>query len=155
LKAEPPASPGVPAARGGPVVPSGGWDVAALLAWFEPHGRRHLPWREEPTPYRVIVSEFMLQQTQVERVLPIFERFVAAFPSFGALAGNRWKFQTKVRAVHDAAHVRIERGDALIERESEDGAGGVRPDSRKCEERRFFPRQFAPEAIAHGKRELV
>jgi A/G-specific adenine glycosylase len=87
LRAEPPAPLGAPAARGGPVVPSGGWDVAALLAWFEPHGRRHLPWREEPTPYRVIVSEFMLQQTQVERVLPIFERFVAAFPSFEALAG--------------------------------------------------------------------
>ncbi len=59
---------------------------AALLTWFEVHGRARLPWRIERTPYRVTVSEFMLQQTQVERVLPAFERFVARFASFEALA---------------------------------------------------------------------
>ena len=42
---------------------------------------------EEPTPYRVLVSEFMLQQTQVDRVIPAFERFVAQFPDFAVLAG--------------------------------------------------------------------
>jgi A/G-specific adenine glycosylase len=57
-----------------------------ILAWYAKSGRRHLPWRAEPTPYRVVVSEFMLQQTQVERVIPLFERFVANFPDFAALA---------------------------------------------------------------------
>jgi len=58
----------------------------ALIAWFERHGRSSLPWRTDRAPYRIAVSEFMLQQTQVDRVVPIFERFVAAWPSFAALA---------------------------------------------------------------------
>ncbi len=57
-----------------------------LLEWFARSGRAHLPWRTRRTPYRVVVSEFMLQQTQVERVVPIFEAFVERWPSFGALA---------------------------------------------------------------------
>ena len=57
----------------------------ALLAWYRER-RRRLPWREEPSPYRTVVSEFMLQQTQVATVLPYFERWMAAFPGFGALA---------------------------------------------------------------------
>ncbi len=57
-----------------------------LLGWFERHGRAALPWRTDRTPYRVLVSEFMLQQTQVERVVPAFEAFVARWPSFAALA---------------------------------------------------------------------
>ena len=51
-----------------------------LLLWFEAHGRRDLPWQANPTPYRVWVSEVMLQQTQVETVKPYFERFIARFP---------------------------------------------------------------------------
>ena len=58
----------------------------ALLAWFAERGRSALPWRTERTPYRTVVSEFMLQQTQVDRVVPMFERFVATWPSFEALA---------------------------------------------------------------------
>jgi A/G-specific adenine glycosylase len=58
----------------------------ALLDWYAQRGRHELPWRREPTPYRVLVSEFMLQQTQVERVSPIFEAFLARFPDFTALA---------------------------------------------------------------------
>jgi A/G-specific adenine glycosylase len=57
-----------------------------LLAWFTRHGRRTLPWRTDRAPYRIAVSEFMLQQTQVDRVIPIFERFVATWPTFAALA---------------------------------------------------------------------
>jgi len=57
----------------------------ALLAWYEPR-RRAYPWRRKPTPYRVLVSEVMLQQTQAARVVPAFERFVATFPSVRALA---------------------------------------------------------------------
>jgi len=57
-----------------------------VLAWYDRHGRRDLPWQREPTPYRVWVSEIMLQQTQVATVIPYFERFMAAFPDVCALA---------------------------------------------------------------------
>lgn len=60
--------------------------AATLLAWFDVHGRRDLPWQAEPTPYRVWVSEVMLQQTQVETVRPYYARFVARFPDVAALA---------------------------------------------------------------------
>ncbi len=57
-----------------------------LLPWFDAHGRHDLPWQSDPTPYRVWVSEVMLQQTQVETVKPYFERFMARFPDVAALA---------------------------------------------------------------------
>jgi A/G-specific adenine glycosylase len=57
-----------------------------LLEWFAVHGRKHLPWQENPTPYRVWISEVMLQQTQVTAVIPYFQRFVARFPDLAALA---------------------------------------------------------------------
>ncbi|MDB6084442.1 MAG: A/G-specific adenine glycosylase [Gammaproteobacteria bacterium] len=60
--------------------------TAALLQWFDVHGRKHLPWQQNPTPYRVWVSEVMLQQTQVATVIPYFERFMARFPTVEALA---------------------------------------------------------------------
>jgi len=56
-----------------------------LLAWFREHGR-DLPWRQDAEPYRVWVSEIMLQQTQVERVCDYFRRFLEAFPTVTALA---------------------------------------------------------------------
>jgi len=59
----------------------------ALLDWFHRHGRKHLPWQRELTPYRVWVSEIMLQQTQVATVIPYYERFMERFPSVAALAG--------------------------------------------------------------------
>lgn len=58
----------------------------ALLAWYDNQGRKHLPWREDLSPYRVWVSEIMLQQTQVATVIPYFERFMARFPTIHALA---------------------------------------------------------------------
>jgi A/G-specific adenine glycosylase len=57
-----------------------------LVGWFDRHGRKSLPWQEKPTPYRVWVSEVMLQQTQVATVIPYFERFMARFPTPQALA---------------------------------------------------------------------
>lgn len=57
-----------------------------LLAWFDVHGRKNLPWQQNPSPYRVWVSEVMLQQTQVATAIPYFERFTARFPSVAALA---------------------------------------------------------------------
>lgn len=56
-----------------------------LLRWYDANARR-LPWRTEPTPYRVWVSEIMLQQTRVETVLPYFARFLDALPDIPALA---------------------------------------------------------------------
>jgi A/G-specific adenine glycosylase len=57
-----------------------------LLEWAARSGRHDLPWQLERTPYRVWVSEIMLQQTQVATVIPYFERFLARFPDAGALA---------------------------------------------------------------------
>jgi A/G-specific adenine glycosylase len=58
----------------------------ALLAWFDHAGRKHLPWQQDRTPYRVWISEIMLQQTQVATVIPYYERFMQRFPSVEALA---------------------------------------------------------------------
>ena len=57
-----------------------------LLAWFDEHGRKTLPWQQDRTPYRVWVSEIMLQQTQVATVIPYYERFMARFPKVADLA---------------------------------------------------------------------
>ena len=56
-----------------------------VLDWFDACGRKQLPWKENPTPYRVWVSEIMLQQTRVEAVKPYFERFTTALPDAKAL----------------------------------------------------------------------
>ena len=56
-----------------------------LLNWFQTNARI-LPWRQQPSLYKTIVSEFMLQQTQVKTVLPFFNRWIKQFPTFEALA---------------------------------------------------------------------
>ncbi|HEX7370171.1 MAG TPA: A/G-specific adenine glycosylase [Rhodanobacteraceae bacterium] len=57
-----------------------------LLDWYDQHGRHDLPWQHPRTPYRVWVSEVMLQQTQVATVIPYFERFIATLPDVASLA---------------------------------------------------------------------
>lgn len=57
-----------------------------LLAWYDRHGRKALPWHRDRSPYRVWLSEIMLQQTQVATVVPYFERFTQRFPTVEALA---------------------------------------------------------------------
>ena len=57
-----------------------------VLSWFDLHGRTNLPWQLDINPYRVWVSEIMLQQTQVTTVIPYFERFMKSFPDVEALA---------------------------------------------------------------------
>jgi A/G-specific adenine glycosylase len=57
-----------------------------LLEWFGRCGRKSLPWQADPTPYRVWVSEVMLQQTQVATVIPYYQRFMARFPGVRILA---------------------------------------------------------------------
>lgn len=58
----------------------------SVLTWFDKHGRKHLPWQQNITPYRVWLSEIMLQQTQVATVIPYFERFTQKFPTVQSLA---------------------------------------------------------------------
>jgi A/G-specific adenine glycosylase len=57
-----------------------------LLRWYEHHGRKDLPWKRSRDPYRVWVSEIMLQQTQVSTVIPYYERFLKRFPDLRSLA---------------------------------------------------------------------
>jgi len=59
---------------------------ALLLAWYAREGRATLPWRHTRDPYAVLVSEMMLQQTQVERALPKYQAFLARFPTLAVLA---------------------------------------------------------------------
>jgi A/G-specific adenine glycosylase len=57
-----------------------------VLTWFDQHGRKDLPWQEDINPYRVWVSEIMLQQTQVKTVIPYYRRFMQQFPTVEDLA---------------------------------------------------------------------
>jgi len=59
---------------------------AAVLNWFDQHGRKDLPWQQQITPYRVWVSEIMLQQTQVATVIPYYQNFMCRFPRLEDLA---------------------------------------------------------------------
>lgn len=89
--------------------------VRRLLAWWDAHGRKDLPWQRCRTPYRVWVSEIMLQQTQAVVVAAYFERFVARFPDMCTLAGadldevlHLWSglgYYARVRNLHRAAGV--------------------------------------------------
>lgn len=56
------------------------------MEYYGEYGRHHLPWRKKPTPYRVAVSEIMLQQTQVDRVIPFFNNWMKQFPNWKKLA---------------------------------------------------------------------
>ncbi len=95
-----------------------------LLQWFDEHGRKDLPWQQDVNPYRVWVSEIMLQQTQVQTVIPYFERFMASFPDVTALADaaqdevlHYWSglgYYARARNLHRAAQiVRDEHGGAF------------------------------------------
>ena len=89
-----------------------------LLAWFEHNGRHDLPWQHPRTPYRVWLSEIMLQQTQVRTAAPYFERFVAALPTLPALAAAPleqvlalWSglgYYARARNLHAAARTCVE-----------------------------------------------
>lgn len=86
-----------------------------LLDWFEKNGRHDLPWQKDQTPYRVWVSEIMLQQTQVATVIPYFQRFMQTFPDVKALAKanlddvlHLWTglgYYARARNLHKAANI--------------------------------------------------
>ncbi|MET0229680.1 MAG: A/G-specific adenine glycosylase, partial [Rhodanobacteraceae bacterium] len=75
-----------------------------LLAWFDTHGRKNLPWQHPRTPYRVWLSEVMLQQTQVRMVVGYFDRFVDALPTLDALAALPGIGRSTAAAILAQAH---------------------------------------------------
>ncbi len=95
----------------------------ATVAHYKKAGRHVLPWRKRSTPYRVFVSEVMLQQTQVDRVVPKFNAFIKTFPSWRALAEAnltevyaRWQglgYNRRAKYIRDAARLVVERGKDL------------------------------------------
>ncbi|MFC3608447.1 A/G-specific adenine glycosylase [Stutzerimonas tarimensis] len=98
----------------------------AVLAWFDRHGRKDLPWQQDISPYRVWVSEIMLQQTQVATVLAYYERFMAALPDVRALADasedevlHLWTglgYYSRARNLHKTARLVVERHDGEFPR---------------------------------------
>ncbi|HJU40230.1 MAG TPA: A/G-specific adenine glycosylase, partial [Tahibacter sp.] len=98
-----------------------------LLDWYDRHGRRDLPWQHPRTPYRVWLSEIMLQQTQVATVIGYFERFVAALPDVAALAAAPqddvlalWAglgYYSRARNLHRAAKLVVERHGGELPRD--------------------------------------
>jgi A/G-specific adenine glycosylase len=89
-----------------------------LLAWYRKHGR-DLPWRRTDDPYHILVSEIMLQQTQVDRVLPKYREWLEKYPSFEALAGaplddvtKTWYplgYNVRPRRLHSIAREAVEK----------------------------------------------
>ncbi|WP_278364145.1 A/G-specific adenine glycosylase [Acinetobacter schindleri] len=87
----------------------------ALLEWFDVHGRHDLPWQVADDPYKVWVSEIMLQQTQVKTVLQYFDRFIARFPTVQDLGSATWDevapywaglgYYARARNLHKAAGI--------------------------------------------------
>jgi len=98
-----------------------------LLDWFDRHGRHDLPWQHPRTPYRVWLSEIMLQQTQVSVVIGYFQRFVAALPDLGTLAAAPldqvlalWSglgYYARARNLQAAARRCVERHDGELPRD--------------------------------------
>jgi len=99
-----------------------------LLAWYGRHGR-DLPWRRTRDPYRILVSEMMLQQTQVSRVLEYYHRFLEVFPDINALANapldrvlKAWEglgYYARARHLHRAARLIVERYGPVVPDELE------------------------------------
>jgi A/G-specific adenine glycosylase len=89
--------------------------AARVLRWYDRHGRRDLPWQHSGDPYRVWVSEIMLQQTQVQTVIPYYQRFVHRFPDVASLAAagldevlQHWSglgYYARARNLHHAAEI--------------------------------------------------
>lgn len=100
-----------------------------LLRWYQAH-RRSLPWRQTTDPYRIWVSEVMLQQTRVETVLPYYERFLERFPTLEILADapldavlKAWEglgYYARARNLHRAARAILERYEGELPRDPQE-----------------------------------
>lgn len=106
-----------------PAPPLRQWFRRRLLAWYERNGR-DLPWRDTRDPYHILVSEVMLQQTQVDRVLPKYREWLARYPTLEALAGvpesdavRTWYplgYNIRPRRLHAIAREAVSRHDARL-----------------------------------------
>ncbi|WP_343818218.1 A/G-specific adenine glycosylase [Colwellia asteriadis] len=86
-----------------------------VVRWYHKQGRKHLPWQQNKTPYRVWISEIMLQQTQVATVIPYYHRFMESFPTINDLANaeedvvlHHWTglgYYARARNLHKAAKI--------------------------------------------------
>ena len=111
-------------------------DTARLLDWYRRH-RRSMPWREEVSPYRTMVSELMLQQTRVDTVIPYFHKFMEAFPTVEALAEaeeervlERWAglgYYRRARQLQAAAKAIVASGGFPSTAEGLRGLPGIGP----------------------------
>jgi len=100
-----------------------------LLGWYDRHGRKTLPWKKKRDPYRIWVSEIMLQQTQVATVIPYFQRFIERFPDVRALARAKldtvlhlWTglgYYARARNLHRAAKIIVREHDDAFPRSLE------------------------------------
>ncbi|VAW97122.1 A/G-specific adenine glycosylase [hydrothermal vent metagenome] len=102
----------------------------SLLTWFKQHGRHDLPWQQPREAYRVWLSEIMLQQTQVQTVIPYFERFINEFPSLQSLAKasqdevlHQWTglgYYARARNLHKTAQIIVEQHGAKFPQDYDD-----------------------------------
>lgn len=93
-----------------------------ILTWFDSYGRKNLPWQRNKDPYRIWLSEIMLQQTQVKTVIPYFEKFIQVFPDLKTLATadldqvlHLWTglgYYARARNLHKTAKIICENYDA-------------------------------------------
>lgn len=101
------------------------------IVWnnYKKSGRHNLPWRKSHDPYRVLVSEIMLQQTQVERVVPFYRKFIKKFPTVKKLAAaplsdilKSWQglgYNRRAKMLQQAAHVVVSKYDGEFPKETE------------------------------------
>ncbi len=99
-----------------------------LVTWQATHGRHDLPWQHSRDPYRIWLSEIMLQQTQVATVIPFYARFVASFPDVGALAAasedrvlEHWSglgYYRRAHHLHAAAKAIVAQHDGVFPRDA-------------------------------------
>lgn len=135
-----------------------------LLVWFDRHGRQDLPWQHPRTPYRVWVSEIMLQQTRVETVVPYFLRFMERFPDVQSLAAapqdavlHQWSglgYYARARNLHRAAQVVVEEHGGVFpaERAGLEQLPGI---GRSTAAAIIAQAHDAPEAILDGNAKRV
>lgn len=101
-----------------------------ILNWYHEFGRKHLPWQENKTPYRVWISEIMLQQTQVATVIPYYQKFMKSFPTIPALAKadedevlHHWTglgYYARARNLHKTAKIITEKYQGEFPEDIED-----------------------------------
>jgi A/G-specific adenine glycosylase len=104
--------------------------IKTVKHYYKKHGRHTLPWRETTNPYHILVSEMMLQQTQVDRVIPKYHTFIQQFPSLKKLAHARlgevlalWQglgYNRRAKMLHECAKVAISKYNGTLPERFED-----------------------------------